>query len=296
MSDIGQIPMEPTGGRASGSHDRPGHYAPTVRGIVPFDDLLAELSNTEPARTPASGMPPIIIGSLPSHKNRPASKLSNGQTAPAKNYEIEVGRFHYNGNKHSSGTAIAFCARAIVAPASIQYSCQYRAESSFKFDQYEKPQNIFTALSESDALLRGLDSLMALQFTRLSNRPASEGSAGQLALNVPMLTPDGRPGAAVKVVAPPLQRTNFTFGLIEHTQLSGQTARSGSSLSAKSSSVQLQTFAQLAASQSEYRVIIRGLKMSDTERDLVLRGINVALRQLGLPFQPVQIMNHYRSA
>lgn len=50
------------------------------------------------------------------------------------------------------------------------------------------------------------------------------------------------------------------------------------------------TVAQLIATPSEYRIIVRGQVLSSAERDQLIEDMNLSLAQFGLPFQPVQFV------
>lgn len=49
-------------------------------------------------------------------------------------------------------------------------------------------------------------------------------------------------------------------------------------------------FAQLAAGQSEYRVIIRGQRFNPGEKDQLIQDLQLTLSELGLPLHPVRLL------
>jgi hypothetical protein len=294
MNDIGSLPAKHP---PFGTPLQPQDTGKRQKGDSNFAAFLAD-GEAQPTRTAEqTGSVPRSPAMIPqSAVTREGSgsqdALTSGlKSAPAFFAAIAAGQTRYNAAPQVSDQAIAFNARPIVGPASFSHS----------------PEEVFAALEDVNgaqfaaaradvAASVGIDEgHVVLKLDQPSVAQRSTAAA------TPKTTP--APGTA----SPTIQafKARQIDATLQPPQI-GNSAKSGANLEASTRSTSRQSssapvlavhltgaqnpaFAQLLASPSEYRLVIRGQRLSEDMRELVLRAVRSGLSEYGLPNRPLEI-------
>lgn len=217
----------------------------------------------------------------------PSKSLSVTATRAAHHHSHQ----RYIAHPEIGDDAVAFGARAIVGPsfvlfeteniASVYSQLAYPEEIDalpprFAEQGLRKPSKAFAGRPQPGHAVAGLNSSAIIQTTIQVTSPivSTQMSRGQLAA-----------ASSVFSLDRPVVDTGPRIGNAQGTKSSTQTQ------TATMQAAQSSTVAQLLASPSEYRLTIRGKRLSESESENVVREISLALTQLGLALQPVRVMH-----
>jgi len=251
-----------------------------------------------PASVPQSAVDPTNAGA------QDAFTLSSGNQ-PAFFAASAQGQASYNAAPGLNDEAIAFNARPIVGPASFGHS------ADDVFSAVEGVDN--EAFAAARAELRGSIGFAAGHLVVTPDRAGSQQDnrlgiqPGNGSMPVSASTPRSAPvfgtasatsqGAkAVRIDAPlqPLVSGNSAKGNAQNETNSRSSDRASSSaptLPVHLSAAQNSAFAQILASPSEYRLVIRGQRLSEDMREHVLRAVRSGLAEFGLPTLPLSVFD-----
>ena len=292
MNDIGSLPARLF---PFGSDQVAPENEPRVKRDKPdtgFAKLLEEPQGKEPQAAvqanhnllaPANGKPDRAEQAKAADARQVTSQSENAPTVPLGNAATET---NYNAETDIGDSAVSFGARPIVGPTSTQHS---REEPLLADPEISAPE------------LADLQAKMASQLETLEQSAAPSqrgvGTFSQVGTMAPIAsTPAQALSAAQGPIAPrsvaaPIVApiSNQQAGQAQSIQSPQKVTAAATARFVPTSSAQTPAFAQLLASPSEYRLIIRGQKLSESEREHLMREINSALMQLGLPFHPVHM-------
>ena len=292
MNDIGSLPARLF---PFGSDKVAAENEPQVKRDKPdtgFAKLLEEPQGEEPQ---AAGQGKHNLSRPASGKNSMAGQArvtdarqatSQSENADATALGEPAPETSYNADTDIGDSAVSFGARPIVGPTSTQHS---REEPLLADPEISAPE------------LADLQAKMASQLETLEQSAAPSqrgvGTFSQVGTMVPIVsTPAQALSAAQGPIAPrsvaaPIVApiSNQQAGQAQSIQSPQKVTAAATARFVPTSSAQTPAFAQLLASPSEYRLIIRGQKLSESEREHLMREINSALMQLGLPFHPVHM-------
>lgn len=201
-----------------------------------------------------------------------------------------AGHKHFSAEVLIGDNAVAFSSRPLVAPAAVQNRPQTEHFLPAGDQPTVVPREIANALNE-------------LVLPELKHEPAHVSS-----VTISVKTSPGElvaPGQhAPDSVGP--KPSNMTPGLMLPAAIASLADRAsqqvvshvpGTAQRAKSTPIQpmhhLQTspslFAQLIPGSSEYRILVRGQRLGDLDRDHLIQRMNLTITQLGLAVQPIHI-------
>ncbi len=190
-----------------------------------------------------------------------------------------------------SDNAIAFSARPIVGPASFSHTPE---TISAPINGIDSPE--FAAMRAEIVGSFGI-----MDGHRVFNQYSNATPAGLFEPAATRTTPV--PGYAIaatsglqsaQVDAPGLAQigsssAKASAGQEQSTRAASRTANAAPIQSLQMWSAQNSAFAQLLASPSEYRVMIRGARLSEQQRDQVMRAVRSGLSEFGLPSKPLEV-------
>lgn len=214
------------------------------------------------------------------------TELSALETLPTNSARSD----DYRGEVRIGDDAIAFDSRPILAPTAVDRNAsELRAETHVRVETHSRE-------------IRPIQMPFHSAMTRLEPRNEVAQVRGA--------TPSGQPPTAAQ---PSSQSTAGTPALIPIARGSPAqvAAVTGQTQSTRSASTQGQAraapaaappafwthtaapaFAQLIASPSECRISLRGQRLSDAERSQLIADVSATLRHLGLPFNPIQLIQN----
>lgn len=215
--------------------------------------------------------------------------------APAFFAATSVGQVGFRAAPQVSDEAIAFNARPIVGPASFSHS----------------PDEVFAAIEGVDAeafaaARSALAGSLGVEDGHLAITPdaAEINNAGRVQSTkaaTPRSTPvpgsavastQGGRAAGVDALAQPLAGGNSAKSSNTseaNARGSSRTASTTQLLPVQMAAAQTPAFAQVLATPSEYRLVIRGQRLSEDMRELVMRAVRGGLAEYGLPQMPLAV-------
>lgn len=243
-----------------------------------------------PASVPQSAVDPTNAGA------QDALTLSSGNQ-PAFFAASTQGQASYNAARGLNDEAIAFNARPIVGPASFNHSADDVFSAVEGFDN--------EAFAAARAELRGSIGFADGHPVITTDRPGNQQS--NASVTVSASTPRSAPvpgtatataqstrAAQTDVPAQPMVAGNSAKDSALNERSAKGASRATSSaptLPVHIAAAQNPAFAQILASPSEYRLVIRGQRLSEDMREHVLRAVRSGLAEFGLPTLPLSVFD-----
>ncbi len=237
----------------------------------------------------------------PAETQRPAA--SSLATQSLKDITIKATKvFHHQSNQRYvahpkiGDDAVAFSARGIVGPSRVRFVIEKVTSAG---SQLAQPEGLHTHRQKSaEQKVNGLSQAFAAK-PQLGRAIAGSSLSSVARPTIQITRPNplaalsrSQFGAASLVWANNRSVSNSE----PHTSNTQGTRSSTQTQVPALQRAQSPAVAQLLASPSDYRLMIRGKSLSESERDYVVREINLALTQLGLALQPVRVMHQKREA
>lgn len=210
---------------------------------------------------------------------------TNSQNTPTSGLAAQ--QASYSAAPQVSDTAVAFNARPIVGPASFSHT----ADKVFApIEGVDSEQ--FAAARASLGSHLGIDD--GHLFIK-ADQPSNLVSA--ISVSAPRAAPV--PGTAIAAATAP---KNARIDAPAPAQISGNSAKASTASSGRTASAapvlplqmtaaQSPAFAQLLASPSEYRLVIKGQRLSQDQREQVMRAVRSGLAEFGLPALPLAVFD-----
>ncbi|MEP1422309.1 MAG: hypothetical protein ABJK59_11120 [Erythrobacter sp.] len=205
---------------------------------------------------------------------------------------MQKGQLGYSAASQVSDEAIAFNARPIVGPASFNHS----------------PDEIFTAIDGIDgeefaAARAAIAGSIGLEGRHAITTPESAGGVQPTSAATPrsaaaagneIAPTQGGWAAVVDAPVQPLvggDTAKFGNNSEANVRNSSRTASAAPLLPTQMAAAQSPTLAQVLATPSEYRLVIRGHRLSEDMRELVMRAVRGGLAEYGLPQMPLAVFD-----
>lgn len=233
--------------------------------------------------TPQRGQP--LFGTDLLHLNSQAVRpIVVGDT------KLGAGRKHFSAEASVSDHAVAFASRPLVAPAAVQHRSKVEHVLPAQGQPTIIGSELENALDQMVLLELGGDranvNFVTTSVQPRAGKPAATGD--QAPSPTPFRATNGAP-----LPGSPSAITSLANRTSQHAVLRS----SGAAQNAKSAPMQtthhLQSsnplFAQLVPNSSEYRILVRGQRLGDLDRDHLIQSMSLTIAQLGLPMQPVHI-------
>lgn len=298
MNEIGWLP---TKNSPFGTAVEPQKTDPKQKANGDFAQVLAgtgSQAQQEARISQRSGLSTRAPASIPQSAVSPEG--ANGQDALASGIgaasiaqALNAQQAAYNSGSHVSDEAVAFNARPIVGPASFNHS----------------PDEIFLAVNGGDtaqfaAARASLASSIGMQDGHIVLTQDQPGQIGRLPVSA---SPTTLPSSGI--ASPGVKDLNTTrvepaalpqiSGNSAKAEISSEAiARTGNRAASSAPVLQLSlaaaqspAFAQLLANPAEYRLVIRGGRLNQDQREEVLREVRSALAQAGLPDLPIDLID-----
>ncbi|MEO1221739.1 MAG: hypothetical protein AAFY42_10385 [Pseudomonadota bacterium] len=245
---------------------------------------MTGIGSRAPATIPQSAATSEALGSQD-------ALISGSENAPVFFAAIANGQARYDATNQVSDTAVAFNERPIVGPASFSHT----PDEVFGAVKGVDTAQLAAARADFAGSIGTEDGHVVLKPDQPSIATRSVSPAPPSTAPVPgtaTATVQGQRTVALEGASVPQAGSNSASAQpnMEATVKSdGRLSKSTPTLPLNMTAAQSPAFAQLLASPSEYRLIIRSQRLSEDMRELVLRAVRSGLAEYGLPNRPLEI-------
>ena len=278
-------PQEPSKGRKEGEN-----FAAFLS-----DGNAGDAQQTKPAS--ATGIGSRAPASIPQSATKSETLSSQnalnpgGEDAPVFFAAIPNGQARYDATNQVSDTAIAFNERPIVGPSSFSHT----PDEVFAAVEGVDTAQFAAARADIAGSIGIEDGHVVLKPDQPSIAARSTSPAPPRTAPVPgtaTATVQGQMAAALEGASATQAGSNSASARLNveaAAKSDGRLSKATPTLPLNMAAAQSPAFAQLLASPSEYRLIIRSQRLSEDMRELVLRAVRSGLAEYGLPNRPLEI-------